>query len=66
MEDVYIVEGNVNGAIFLQFIQRCLSDIIQPFDDSNPKSVVVFDNASILHMSALVHLYDFYHLTAPI
>ena len=56
MEDVYIVEGNVNGAIFFQFIQRCLLDIIQPFDGSNPKSVVVFDNASIHHMSAVIDL----------
>ena len=56
MEDVYIVEDNVNGAVFLQFIQRCLLNIIQPFNGSNPKSVVVFDNASIHHMSAVIDL----------
>ena len=50
IEDVYIVEGNVNGAIFLQ---RCLLNI-KPFDGSNSKSVVIFDNASIHHLSSVV------------
>ena len=56
IEDVYIVEGNVNGAIFLQFIQRCLLNIIKPFDGSNSKSVVIFDNASIHHLSSVVDI----------
>ena len=55
MEDVYIVEGSVNGAVFLQFIQRCLLNIIQPFNSSNPRSVVVFDNASIHHLSTVIN-----------
>ena len=36
IEDAYLVEGNVNGDIFLNFIQRCLLNIIQPFDGNNP------------------------------
>ena len=32
VEDVYQVEGNVNGDIFLNFVQRCLLNVIQPFD----------------------------------
>ena len=56
IEDVYIVEGNVNGEIFLGFIQRCLLNIIKPFDGSNPKSVVVFDNASIHHLSTVIDI----------
>ena len=56
MEDVYIVEDSVNGTVFLQFIQRCLLNAIQPFNGSNPKSVVVFDNASIHHMSTVIDL----------
>ena len=31
MEDVYIVEGNVNSDIFINFIQRCLLPILHPF-----------------------------------
>ena len=53
---MYIVEGNVNGTIFLQFIQRCLLNIIKPFNGSNSKSVVVLDNASIHHLSSVIDL----------
>ena len=56
MEDVYLVEGSVNGDIFLRFIQRCLLSIIQPFDGNNPRSVVVFDNASIHHLETVADL----------
>lgn len=56
IEDAYLVEGNVTGDTFLQFIQRSLLNIIQPFDGSNPKSVVVLDNASIHHVDAVVDL----------
>lgn len=51
MEDVYLVEGNVNGTIFLQFIHNCQLGVIQPFNGSNHQSVVVFDNASIQSQS---------------
>ena len=56
IEDVYLVEGNVNGEIFLQFVQRCLLNIIKPFDGNNARSVVVLDNASIHHLDAVVDL----------
>ena len=56
MEDVYLVEGNVNGSIFFQFIHNCLLGIIQPFNSSNHRSVVVFDNAAIHHLSTVVDL----------
>jgi hypothetical protein len=42
IEDAYLVEGNVNGDT-LQFIQRSLLNIVQPFNGSNPKSVVVIE-----------------------
>ena len=56
IEDAYLVEGNVNSDTFLRFIQRSLLNIIQPFDGSNPKSVVILDNASIHHVDAVVDL----------
>lgn len=56
MEDVYLVEGSVNGDTFLRFIQRCLLNIIQPFDGNNHRSIVVFDNASIHHLDTVVDL----------
>ena len=57
MEDVYIVEGNVNSDIFINFIQRCLLPILHPFDGGdNPCSVVVLDNASIHHVETATRL----------
>ena len=56
MEDVYLVEGSVNGDIFLQFTQRCLLSFIQTFNGNNPRSVVVFDNASIHHLETVLDL----------
>ena len=56
IEDTYLIEGNVNGDIFLQFVQRCLLNLIQPFDGNNARSVVVLDNASINHIDAVVEL----------
>ena len=56
IEDVYIAEGNVNSDMFLQFIQRCLLPILQPFDGDNPCSVVIIDNASIHHVEMVTRL----------
>lgn len=57
IEDVYIAEGNVNSDIFLNFIQRCLLPILQPFDGGdNPCSVVILDNASIHHVESVTRL----------
>ena len=56
IEDVYLAEGSVNGDTFVQFIQRSLLNIIQPFDGNNPRSVVVLDNASIHHVDAVCEL----------
>lgn len=56
VEDVYQVEGNVNGDIFINFVQRCLLNVIQPFDETNPRSVIILDNAAIHHLDAVVAL----------
>ena len=45
VEDIYIQEGNVNGAVFLDFIRRCLIPVLMPFNGHNPKSIVIMDNA---------------------
>ena len=47
MEDVYIVEGNVTGEVFVKFVRSCLLPILQPFNWINSHSIVVMDNASI-------------------
>ena len=56
IEDFYLIEGSVNGDIFLNFIQRCLLSIMLPFDDDNPKSVLAMDNAAIHHVEAVIDL----------
>ena len=61
---MYIVEGNVNSDIFINFIQRCLLPILRPFDGGdNPCSVVVLDNAMSKQQQGssqpLVLWYDF-------
>ena len=58
VEDAYLVDGPVNGKIFLDFVQRCLLDVIQPFDGNNPRSVVVLDNASIHHLETVIDLIE--------
>ena len=54
VEDVHLVEGSVDGEIFLDFIRKCLIPILVPFDGVSPKSVVVMDNASIHHVDCVV------------
>ena len=49
MEDVYIVEGNVTGDVFVKFVRNCLLPILEPFNGTNSHSVVVMDNASVHH-----------------
>ena len=49
MEDVYIVEGNVTGEVFVKFVRNCLLPILEPFNGTNSHSVVVMDNASVHH-----------------
>ena len=54
LEDFDIYEGNINGDIFCDFIERCLVPILQPFNGTNQRSVVVMDNASIHHTDEVV------------
>ena len=41
IKDAYIVEGGVNGDVFENFVRRSLLPILQPFNGSNPCSVVM-------------------------
>ena len=54
IEDTYIVEGTVDGEIFMEFLQKQVLPILLPFDGHNPRSVVIMDNASIHHVDAIV------------
>lgn len=54
LEDVDTYEGTINGNTFCDFIERCLVPILQPFNGTNSRSVVVMDNASIHHVEEVV------------
>ena len=43
IEDVDTYEGSIKGDTFCDFVQRCLVPILQPFDGTNDRSVVVRD-----------------------
>ena len=53
VEDIYIVEGSVNGEKFVDFVRHCLLPVMMPFNGTNPKSLVILDNASVHHVEAV-------------
>ena len=56
--NVQLVEGLVNGDKFEEFVTEALIPILNPFDGTNPRLVVVMDNCSVHHMdiNPVVHL----------
>ena len=58
IHDVYLAEGNVNGEKFERFVRSCLLPVIQPFNWTNPHSVVILDNASIHHVDTISELVE--------
>ena len=53
VHDVYIAQGNMNGERFAKFVREYVVPILLPFDGSNPRSVLVMDNASIHHVQEI-------------
>ena len=53
VHDVYLAEGNMNGERFAKFVQDSLLPVLMPFNGSNPRSVVIMDNASIHHVDEI-------------
>ena len=56
IEDIEIYDGSVDGETFSRFIERCIVPIMQPFNGSNPRSVLVLDNASVHHVKEVHEL----------
>ena len=56
VQDVVLAEGSVNGEAFAKFVEDSLVPILQPFNCSNPNSIVVMDNASIHHVDEVAEL----------
>ena len=53
LHDLCLLEGSVNGETFEAFLKSHLLPILQPFNWSNPLSVVIMDNASIHHVEGV-------------
>ena len=52
--DVKTVKGNTDGDIFYEFVQTHLLPILQPYNGSNPHSVMIMDNCSIHHVPEVI------------
>ena len=55
IHDVQIVEGSVNGG---KFVTNTLIPIQNPFNGTNPLSVVIMDNCSIHHIASVMNLIE--------
>lgn len=58
IHDVYITEGTIIGDKFTDFIRNYLLPILLPFNYTNPRSVVIMDNASIHHVQQVQDLIE--------
>jgi hypothetical protein len=56
VEDFCLVEGPVNGAIILEFVQNSLVSIVKPFNVENDQSIVIINHASIHPIDGVLHL----------
>ena len=58
IHDVQLFEGTVNGDKFADFIEQSVVPVLQPFNGSNPLSVVIMDNCSIHHVDQVSDLIE--------
>lgn len=58
IHDVYIAEGNLNGQKFSDFVRSSLLPVLMPFNNVNPRSVVIMDNSSIHHVQEVSDLIE--------
>lgn len=56
MLDVYTTSGTVNADKFYSYVEQSLLSQLLPFNGTNPRSVVVMDNAAIHHVEDVVEL----------
>ena len=48
------ITGGVNSDMFKEFVEEKLASKLQPFNGTNPNSIIVMDNASIHHSTQVV------------
>ena len=58
IHDVAILAGTVNGDRFEQFVSNTLLPHLNPFNGSNPLSIVIMDNCTIHHVDRVINLIE--------
>lgn len=58
IHDVEIIEGSVNGSRFQSFVENTVLPILNPFNGTNDRSVVIMDNCAIHHVSPVIDLIE--------
>ena len=56
VETLRVVRGTGDGDTFLEFVERELLPVLQPFNGMNPNSVVIMDNCSVHHVARVKSL----------
>jgi hypothetical protein len=56
--DVSIIKGTTNGDVFYDYVEKVLLPNLQPFNGTNPHSVVILDNCSIHHIHGIVNMIE--------
>ena len=56
--DVHVTRGTTDGETFIDFTLNNILPILQPFNGTNPHSVLVMDNCSIHHVQEITAIID--------
>lgn len=56
IEDIETIDGTFNGESFTTFIEENILPMMQPFNGTNPRSILMLDNASIHHIDKVTEL----------
>ena len=56
IEDVTIYEENVDGQVFYSYLEQTILLTLQPFNGSNPESILIIDNEFIHHIEVVMYL----------
>ena len=57
IEDVVLPEGGLVGINFCEYIERSVLPVMVPFNEVNPKSILIMDNASIHHLDQIQDMF---------
>ena len=56
--DVLVETGSINGDKFYDFTAKYLIPQLQPFDETNPNSIVIMDNCSIHRITEIISMIE--------